>query len=340
MISINATLVLQVVHLLILIFILNRLLFRPTLKVIRERTSFIENSKKEIMEIEQKAEQLKKEYFSIQKKAMRQASKEGTRLKEEGLQEVDKIMEDSMKQIDKIRNQAETRANEEVQSAKPQIQGQATTLADEIAERVIGRSMAAPLFAALVSALLVGLLLAPLDAFADEGVSSGRRLWNNLMLWVNFGIMAFIFIRYAKKPLMDFLHGVRRKIEGNLQEVDVQLAAAKSAVSGEDAKLKGIDEEIRQMHERVLEMAKSEKEQIIDSGRVTAEKMIENAKAYAEYRLATARKAIFDEMVDLAVSMAEERLKERISPEDGERLFADFVDHLEKSRPRLAEKTL
>ena len=143
MISINATLVLQVVHLLILIFILNRLLFRPTLKVIHERTSFIENSRKEVMEIERKAEQLKNEYLSLQKKALREASKQGSQIKEEGLQETEKVMEQSMKEIETIRNDAEKRASDEVQSAKPQLRGQAATLAEEIAERVMGRRMVA-----------------------------------------------------------------------------------------------------------------------------------------------------------------------------------------------------
>ena len=143
MISINATLVLQVVHLLILIFILNRLLFRPTLKVIHERTSFIENSKNEIMEIEKEAERLRNAYLSTQKSAMREASKEGAQLKEQGLQEAEKIMDESMKKIETIRTEVENRASNEVQSAKPQIRGQAAALADDIAERVIGRRMAA-----------------------------------------------------------------------------------------------------------------------------------------------------------------------------------------------------
>ena len=195
-------------------------------------------------------------------------------------------------------------------------------------------------FGSLVMVLIASFWLDPLEAFAEEGIGSGRKLWNNIMLWVNFGIMVFIFIRYAKKPLMDYLHSVRKKIEGSLKEVDAQMASAKSVMTAEDAKLKGIDEEIRLIHERMLEMGRAEKEKIIESGRVTAEKMIENAKAYAEYRLAVARKVIFDEMVDLAVSMAEEKLKEGISQEDSDRLFADFLNHLETSRPRLSEKVV
>jgi len=195
-----------------------------------------------------------------------------------------------------------------------------------------------------IGSLLVGLIASacidPIEAFAQESAGQGRRLWNNLMLWVNFGIMVFIFIRYARKPLMNYLHSVRKKLEDTLGEVDTRMTAVKSVAAEENEKLKGIDGEIREIHEKVLEMAQGEKEKIVESGRVAAEKMIENAKAYAEYRLAVARKAVFDEMVDLAVSMAEEKLKEGISKEDGERLLADFLKHLETSRPRLMEKAV
>jgi len=143
MISINATLVLQVIHLLILIFILNRLLFRPTLKMISERTAFIENSRNEIMEIEKETERLRNEYLSRHKRAMREAGAKGTQIKEQGLQEVGKIMERSIKEIETIRMGAEKKANTEVESARPQLHGQAATLADDIAERVIGRKIRA-----------------------------------------------------------------------------------------------------------------------------------------------------------------------------------------------------
>lgn len=193
-------------------------------------------------------------------------------------------------------------------------------------------------FGSLLAALIVCLCMDPLEAFAEEGVGPGRKLWNNIMLWVNFGIMVFIFIRYARKPLMNFLNGVRKKMEGNLKEVDNRMAAAKSVIAEENNKISGMDGEIRVLHERIQEMARGEKEKIIESGRVAAEKMIENANAYAEYRLAMARKAVFDEMVDLAVSMAEDKLKEGISQDDRDRLLAEFIQNLEISQPGLSGK--
>ena len=43
------------------------------------------------------------------------------------------------------------------------------------------------------------------DCLAGEGPTPGRRIYNNIMLVVNFGILAFFILRYGKRPLMDYL---------------------------------------------------------------------------------------------------------------------------------------
>jgi F0F1-type ATP synthase membrane subunit b/b' len=66
--------------------------------------------------------------------------------------------------------------------------------------------------------------------------------------------------------------------------------------------------------------------------------MIENAKAYANYKLALAKKKISDELVDTAVSMASERLRKGISQKDSDQLVAKFFTDLETSKDHLRKK--
>jgi F-type H+-transporting ATPase subunit b len=176
------------------------------------------------------------------------------------------------------------------------------------------------------------------DALADGGTSSGRRLWNNLMLWVNFGILAFFFMKYAKKPLLDYLRSVREKIEENLNTLNHDVKIAKSSMEAEHEKLQAIEDHLEEIKARITEIGRAEKERIIESGKATAQEMIENAKAYANYKLALAKKKISDEMVDTAVSMAAERLKKGISQEDSDQLVAKFFEDLETSKERLRKK--
>ncbi|MCP4001475.1 MAG: F0F1 ATP synthase subunit B', partial [Gammaproteobacteria bacterium] len=58
MISINATLVVQLIHFLLLLFIMNRLMLQPLLKLIREREDYTKRTKSEIKELEVKIGQL------------------------------------------------------------------------------------------------------------------------------------------------------------------------------------------------------------------------------------------------------------------------------------------
>lgn len=170
--------------------------------------------------------------------------------------------------------------------------------------------------------------------FAAAELSLARRFWDNIMLWVNFGILAYFFIRYAKNPLIDYLRGVRDRIEKELSNLNGQLEHVKSAKDAEANKLQTIDQQIKEIQESIIEMGKREKEKIIEQGRIAAEKMIQNAKAYSEYKLAMTKKALSDEMVDIAISVVEERLSKGISEEDNERLVKQFVMELETSRPK------
>jgi F-type H+-transporting ATPase subunit b len=176
------------------------------------------------------------------------------------------------------------------------------------------------------------------DALAEGGTSSGRRLWNNIMLWVNFGILAFFFIKYAKRPLLDYLRSVREKIEENLNTINHDVQMAKASMEAEHEKLQGIEDHLEEMKVRITEIGRTEKERIIESGKTAAQEMIENAKAYANYKLALAKKKISDELVDAAVSMAAERLKKGISQEDSDQLVAKFFEDLETSKERLRRK--
>lgn len=176
------------------------------------------------------------------------------------------------------------------------------------------------------------------DAFADDGPSAGRRLWNNIMLWVNFGILVFFFMKYAKKPLLDYLRSVREKIEENLNTLNHEVRTARSSMEAENKKLQEIEDHLEEIKTRITEIGLAEKEKIIETGKATAQEMIENAKAYANYKLSLARKRISDELVDTAVSMAGESLAKGISPEDSDKLVANFFTDLETSKERLRKR--
>jgi len=128
-----------VIHFLILVFILNRLMFRPILRLIVERTQYFEETRNEIESIESETERAKNEYLLREINARRDAAKERSRIKDIGITKAEEFLDKSRQEVSSIRTQVDKRAEEQLEKARPVVPGEAGALAEEILERVIGR---------------------------------------------------------------------------------------------------------------------------------------------------------------------------------------------------------
>ena len=143
MISINATLLVQLIHFLLLLFIMNRLMLQPLLKVIREREAYTDNTKSEIKDIEVKIGQLKEQFIAKENDARKDAAQERTDITNVGMNEADGFLNKSREEVSVIRQQAEKEVEAEVSKTRPLLEGQASSLVTGIIEKIIGRRIEA-----------------------------------------------------------------------------------------------------------------------------------------------------------------------------------------------------
>ena len=177
----------------------------------------------------------------------------------------------------------------------------------------------------IVSCTFIIISILEPNAYAAEEPSKGRVIWDNIMLWFNFGVLVFLFIKYAKKPLMGFLRGESNKIEENLTDVETKLKNTKSIMDSETVNLKDLDGRIQEMREDIIALSQREKERIIEKTKITASQMIEDANKESTYKLDIAKRAIEAEMMDIALTIVEGRLKGGMKSEDNELLIDDFL---------------
>ena len=182
-------------------------------------------------------------------------------------------------------------------------------------------------------ASLIFVLFFAFDAFASEEASGGRTWYHTIMLFVNFGIFAFLFFRYAKKPLMNFLRSEQESVEKQINELTDKKQDAQSQRDAETEQLEDIDRIIGELRSSILEMGKREKEKIIQQGKTLADKMIQDAEAYSENRIIAAQQELSVEMVDMALSMAKEKLLKNMTDEDNDHLVDQFITNLETTKP-------
>lgn len=170
------------------------------------------------------------------------------------------------------------------------------------------------------------------DAFALGEKTLGRKLWDNFMLFVNFGILVFLFIKYAKTPMMNYLRSQRDSVEKELNELTEEKQGVQSQRDAEADQIKDIDRIIEEIHSHILEMGEKEKEKIIQQGKALADKMIQDAKTYSENRIIAARQELSEEMVDMALSMTREKLLKGMTDKDNDNLVNQFITNLQANK--------
>ena len=143
MISINATMLIQVINFLILVFILNRLMLRPILKLIQDRSKHIEKIGNEIKEIVQKSHELVAEYASTENEARKNAMEERAMLKMDAVTKADDIFSGAKNDILSIRKDVDSEIRMKIEKIRPSLKKEAEDLVDVIIEKIVGRRIAA-----------------------------------------------------------------------------------------------------------------------------------------------------------------------------------------------------
>ena len=139
MININATLVVQVILFLITLFFLNRLLIRPIMKVVQNRTRFFQEAEDKILSLEKETEELKRRFSQLQIDARKDAFSESDRLKKAGNTQAGEYMDQSKDEAASIRAEGETKAEAEKEKERPFLKDQAAVLSGDIVEKLIER---------------------------------------------------------------------------------------------------------------------------------------------------------------------------------------------------------
>ncbi len=141
MISINATLVVQIVNFLILIWILNRILFRPIFKIIDEREDFIASSKADIERIEAEAMGKIRAYENRMSKARAEARARRDTARGEANTSAREIMDRAKAEAQDHISAIQTEAAEAVEGVKIELAGFRESIAELVLAKFVGRGL-------------------------------------------------------------------------------------------------------------------------------------------------------------------------------------------------------
>ena len=148
---------------------------------------------------------------------------------------------------------------------------------------------------------------------------------------LNFALLAGVLFYFARKPVLDFFAKRRSGIEGQLFEAaDLQQRAERQHARLE-GQLAELDRERENIREGTRERAEREAEQILADARAAAERIQRDAATAIDRELRRGQASLREEASELAISLAADLLRERVGPEDRQRLLDDFIQSVEEA---------
>ena len=174
-------------------------------------------------------------------------------------------------------------------------------------------------------AFSLSFILTATDVLAADNASNWRPIFDLVMMWVNFGIFAFIIVKYSRNPLINFLKGQKEKVDLNINRIEEK----KEKISAEvRVAIDTLDENklrMQKLKERIILQGERRKQKIIDSALLESQIMIEEAKRKIDDQILQAHKAIRAEMVDMAVSLAVKKLPAEITSADNQKFIDQYL---------------
>ena len=141
LISINETMVVQLISFLIFLFVINRVMFRPLRKSMQEREHYIEGIRMDIQEAKKKLEktmqQVQDENAAVRKAGLQMTAE----LERQGNEEAGDIIAGSRQEISQLGNKARQEIDAKIADARKSIVAEAGKLSLSVMEKVLGRRL-------------------------------------------------------------------------------------------------------------------------------------------------------------------------------------------------------
>jgi len=140
-VSLDYTILVQMVNFIILIFILNALLYKPILGIIGKRKQKMDESDSEIKRMNQTVEQKMAEYEEKVRLAKVDAMEQKNAIVKEGSDVAKGIIDAVRGEIPAMMEQFHAKMEKEVEEARAILHSQSQKISLDIAEKVLGRSI-------------------------------------------------------------------------------------------------------------------------------------------------------------------------------------------------------
>jgi len=197
-----------------------------------------------------------------------------------------------------------------------------------------GQGVRALFFSYSLFAIQCSLLFAA-AAFAsggggEEAASAGSIIKSYIWQIINFlilvGALAFMM---KKMDLKGYFKKRTELIEQSLREAREAKELAQKALAEVEERLKTKDSEVENIIAAARQSGEKEKARLVEEGDKLKARILEQARTNIDYEVKRAKEAIKEEAVEIALELAEKKLKEKLSKDEQLKLLEESLAKIE-----------
>lgn len=175
----------------------------------------------------------------------------------------------------------------------------------------------------------------PTEAHAADdhaGEEEHGSIMDSVWRLANFAILAFLLVRFLKAPIAAYLASRSTQIRQDLVTASEMRATATAQLAEIEKKMQALPGELDALKRQGAEDVRAEQARIARAAEDERTRLLDQTRREIDMRLRIARRELTEHAARLAVSVAEQRIKRSITPDDQMRLVDRYTAQLPEAR--------
>lgn len=167
--------------------------------------------------------------------------------------------------------------------------------------------------------------LSVFEVMAAEGPGDWRPLFDQVMRWFNFLLLAFLLIKFSKAPIKKFLEGQKQDIADEIDGLEAEKEEILGQIVESKNQLENSQKRLAELKKTIIAQGEKNRQKIIEDAQQESQMMLTSAKLKIDSRITEARQVLKSELVDSAFDLAIKQLPGKITDEDNQKFIDAFM---------------
>ena len=172
---------------------------------------------------------------------------------------------------------------------------------------------------------LIMLHLSAFEVLAADNSGDWRPIFDLVMRWVNFLILAFVLIKFSRAPIKKFLDGKHQVIADEIGGLEAEKDEMLRQIDECKKQLENSQTRLSDLKKRIVDQGEKNRQLIIEAAEQESKILLQSAQQKINSRIVEARQELKSELVDSAIALAIKLLPEKITEEDNQKFIDAFM---------------